>query len=391
MINQAELDQLTGRQIILFPFGRDGKAALDTFLAHGYTVHTIWDNFKYGQTYHGIPVEKPEAVTDDTAAVVLCAGASIQEMLLKQAESLCEAVYFGGDILRSMELTHREYGNNFMLINQSIESEWSQDHPDQLVLHSLELPITDRCSLRCRDCSNLMQYFTNPTDADVEATLADADCVLNSVDRIEQLRLLGGEPFVSKQLYRYVQHFVDCGKIEFIHIFTNGTIVPTGDNLECLKHPKVFVNISNYGPLSRHIVEIESLFQQEHILYRVADVTEWTDCSGIAEHHRSCEELAQVFGDCCASRLLTLRDGRLFICPFLANAQALHAIPKAVDESLVLSRYNGMELRQALREFMQKTYFRGCDFCAGRPRGIVNIPAAIQTKEPKTYDRYDVE
>lgn len=391
MINQAELDQLASRPIILFPFGRDGKAALDTFLAHGYTVCAIWDNFKYGQTYHGIPVEKPEAVADDTAAVVLCAGTSIQEMLLKQAESLCQEVYLGGDVLRSMELSYREYGSNFMLINQSIESEWSHSHPDQLVLHSLELPITDRCSLRCRDCSNLMQYFTNPTDADIEATLADADYVLNCVDRIEQLRLLGGEPFVSKQLYRYVQHFVNCDKIEFIHIFTNGTIVPTGDNLECLKHPKVFVNISNYGPLSRHIEEIESLFQQEHILYRAADVTEWTDCSGIAEHHRSCEELSQIFGDCCASRLLTLRGGRLFICPFLANAQALHAIPKAVDESLELSGYKGMELRQALREFMEKTYFCGCDFCAGRPRGVVNIPAAIQAKEPKAYDRYDVD
>ena len=61
----------------------------------------------------------------------------------------------------------------------------------------------------------------------------------------DRLRLLGGEPFVSKQLYRYVQHFVDQDKIEFIHIFSNGTIVPTGENLECLKHPKVFVNISN--------------------------------------------------------------------------------------------------------------------------------------------------
>ena len=391
MICKADFEQLSSRPIILFPFGRDGKAALDTFLAHGYTVRAIWDNIKHGQTYQGIPVQKPETITDDAVAIVLCAGTSIEEMLLKQAQSLCQTVYLGGDILRSMDLTHREYGNNFMLINQSIESEWSQDHPHQLVLHSLELPITDRCSLRCRDCSNLMQYFTAPKDADIETTLADADKVLDCVDRIEQLRLLGGEPFVSKQLYRYVQHFVDQDKIEFIHIFSNGTIVPTGENLECLKHPKVFVNISNYGPLSRHIPDIEALFQREQILYRVADVTEWTDCSGIAEHHRSPEQLAQVFGDCCASRLLTLRSGRLFICPFLANAQALHAIPASAEESIQLSQYSTAELTEALRNFLTKTSFLGCDFCNGRPRGVVNIPAAVQTKEPRPYHRYDVE
>ncbi|MDR3766298.1 MAG: radical SAM protein [Butyricicoccus sp.] len=391
MISKADFEQLAHRPIILFPFGRDGKAALDTFLAHGYTVRAIWDNRKYGQTYQGIPVEQPEAITDEAVAVVLCAGASIQEMLLAQAQSLCPTVYLGGDVLRSMDLTHREYGNNFMLINQSIESEWSQDHPHQLVLHSLELPITDRCSLRCRDCSNLMQYFTAPKDADIEQALADADQVLDSVDRIEQLRLLGGEPFVSRHLYRYVQHFAGHDKIEFIHIFSNGTIVPTGENLECLKHPKVFVNISNYGPLSRHIPEIEALFQREHILYRVADVTEWTDCASITEHHRSPERLAQVFGDCCASRLLTLRGGRLFICPFLANAQALHAIPAAADESLLLSQYSKDELTDALQRFLAKTSFRGCDFCNGRPRGVVNIPAAVQAKEPRSYRRYDVE
>ena len=89
--------------------------------------------------------------------------------------------------------------------------------------------------------------------------------------------------------------------------------------------------------------------------------------------------------------MLTLRGGRLFICPFLANAQALHAIPAAADESLLLSQYSKDELTDALQNFLAKTSFRGCDFCNGRPRGVVNIPAAVQAKEPRPYHRYDVE
>ena len=92
MICKADFEQLSSRPIILFPFGRDGKAALDTFLAHGYTVRAIWDNIKHGQSYQGIPVQKPEAITDDAVAIVLCAGTSIEEMLLKQAQSLCQTV-----------------------------------------------------------------------------------------------------------------------------------------------------------------------------------------------------------------------------------------------------------------------------------------------------------
>lgn len=383
------LDQMKEKKLIVFPFGRDGKAAVDIFLAHGYNICAIWDNNKYGQQYRGISVEKPAAVNDSETAVLLCAGESILDDLLCQAQSLTNCVYFGGDLLRSMELTHNEYGKAFLLINQRIEAEWSGNHPEQLVLHSMELPITDRCSLKCRDCCNLMQYFTQPTDADVDQTLADADRVLESVDRIEELRLLGGEPFVSKMLYRYVKHFASQKKIDFVHIFSNGTIVPKGENLACLKHPNVFVNISNYGKISKHLAEIKELFQKERILYRVAEVSEWTNCASIMPHNRTDEQLAQIFGNCCASRLLTLRQGRLFICPFAANAQALRAIPKTADESLEIANYSTEELRQKIRSFLDKPYFAACDFCAGRPRGVVDIPAAVQTPTPLPYHKYD--
>ena len=32
--------------------------------------------------------------------------------------------------------------------------------------------------------------------------------------------------------------------------------------------------------------------------------------------------------------------------------------------------------------------FNGCDYCAGRPQGVTNIPAAIQTKSPLDYQKF---
>lgn len=383
------LKQFQNIEVIVFPFGRDSRFAIDVLLSHGFHIQKIWDNYKAGTTYRGIPVEHPAQVKEKDTAVLVYAEDALINPLFQQAVQLCKCVYYGGDIMRCFDLTHEEYRNNFMVINQSIENEWHREHPQHLSLHSLELPITERCSLKCRDCSNLMQYFTHPQDANIAETLSDADKILRSVDRIEQLRLLGGEPFVSNQLHRYVNHFVELDKIGFVHIYSNGTILPTGENLKCLKHKKVFVNISNYGKISKKIADIQALFQKEEILYRVVDVTQWTNCSTIKKRERTAAQQQEVFFNCCANGLLTLKNGRLYICPFLANAYVLKAIPKDTDESLLLSNYDCSTLHTAIKQFLKKEYFAGCNFCASRPLGIVDIPAAIQTKQPLMYRKYD--
>ena len=64
-------------------------------------------------------------------------------------------------------------------------------------------------------------------------------------------------------------------------------------------------------------------------------------------------------------------------------------IPKTADESLEIANYSTEELRQKIRSFLDKPYFAACDFCAGRPRGVVDIPAAVQTPTPLPYHKYD--
>lgn len=388
MIHEDELETLKQSELIIFPFGQSGKPAVDTLLAHGFKIHSIWDNMKSG-TYQGIPICRPAAGTEGGYPVILCADKRLGEILHQQADQLGYQVYHGGELLRSMELTRREYANNSVLINQRIEVSWQGDHADRFAMHILEIPITERCSLKCRDCSNLMQYYSKPRDADVEKTLADADQIIQAVDHIDEVRLLGGEPFVSKQLYQYVEHFIKQEKVEFIYLYTNATILPKGENLDCLKHHNVFVYISNYGEISKKLTEIEHLFQQEGILYHVSDVTQWTACSSFIQHHRTPQELEDLFGSCCTSECSVLKNGRLYGCPFLAQASTLYAIPKEANEFLQLSDYQTTDaLRQALKDFLNKSYFSGCDFCAGRPYGVFNIPAAQQTKEVLPYKKY---
>lgn len=44
----------------------------------------------------------------------------------------------------------------------------SLEEKDAVILNSIDFIVTERCSLRCRDCSNLMQYYKNPVDEDMQ-------------------------------------------------------------------------------------------------------------------------------------------------------------------------------------------------------------------------------
>ena len=42
-------------------------------------------------------------------------------------------------------------------------------------LISLDVVITECCTLRCRNCANLMQYYHNPENTDADETIAAAE------------------------------------------------------------------------------------------------------------------------------------------------------------------------------------------------------------------------
>lgn len=60
----------------------------------------------------------------------------------------------------------------------------------------LELALTTRCSLRCRDCMNLMQYYEMPADVPLKKNKWAIDSFLRCVDAVCDFFVLGGEPFL---------------------------------------------------------------------------------------------------------------------------------------------------------------------------------------------------
>lgn len=262
--------------------------------------------------------------------------------------------------------------------------------PDKLFLRSIDIIITERCSLKCRDCSNLMRYYKHPKDCDTKELMKDIDKFCTLVDEINEFRVLGGEPFMNKEAHIIIKRLIDEPKAKKAVIYTNGTIVPREEQIEYFRNNKVLFIITDYGELSRNLNTLTQKLSVNNIAFYVQKARGWTDCAKIRRHYRNIEQQREIFGNCCAKNTITLSKGKLYRCPFSANAARLHAVPdfnndyvNIFDDAIDIN-----EMKEKIRRFLfKKDFLEVCDYCNGRSFGDPEIKPAVQIDKSIEYEQ----
>tara|TARA_B100002003_G_C13997531_1_gene481704 strand:- start:578 stop:961 length:384 start_codon:yes stop_codon:yes gene_type:complete len=120
-------------------------------------------------------------------------------------------------------------------------------------------------------------------------------------------------------------------------------------------------------------------------------VTGWQDCGRILPFQKRTEkELHRVFNFCCNSDLLSLLHGKLYRCPFSANATNLKAIPYDKTDVVDLSdeKISLEDLKLKIKQLAyDKKFLTACNFCNGRDYKTPAIDAAIQSPKPIQYTK----
>jgi hypothetical protein len=224
-----------------------------------------------------------------------------------------------------------------------------------------------------------MRYYKSPKDTDLNELEADIDRLCSIVDEINEVRVLGGEPLINKNFHLVVKKLINEPKIRKIIIYTNGTIIPSDEQLEILKNDKVLFIITDYDKLSGNLDNLTNKLSENSISFYVQEVGHWTDCSKILKHKRSDDDNKNLFNNCCAKNILTLSNGKLFRCPYSANADRLHAV-SFKDDSIDI--YNDDDIKNKIRDYiLDKDFLKTCDYCNGRLFGDKEIEPAIQQLE----------
>lgn len=254
-------------------------------------------------------------------------------------------------------------------------------NPDKTFIRSIDIIITERCTLRCKDCSNLMQYFKHPKNLDTNSIINSIDTLSNSVDSINELRIIGGEAFINKDWHIIAKHSISKSNIHRTLIYTNATILPNEIHISQIDPTKFLVVITDYPSLSKKLSQLHNLLDKHNIAHHTIKATEWLDCSIISHHNRPPIILQSIYDDCCAKNLLTLSDSKLFRCPYAANANRLSAVPDIPSDYVDISTEPENIKPYTLRNFPLSI----CQYCHSRPLFGPPIPPAIQIKKPIGY------
>ena len=378
--------------VIIYGASVYGELAYVLLKYGGWAVDFFCDKSRDRKQYFGIQVIAPEELDKLKSANIIIASADFFYEIKKELEEKrCRHLFDMAELLEMYipdgELSNRAkemYANRQHYIdivkNQSEE---------KLVFNRIKYVVSERCSLKCKDCSHLMQYYEHPQDIDLDQYKPAFDRLLEAADDIAELRILGGEPFMNKNMGALIKWYCSSGKIQSISVYTNGTIIPNEAVLDALRKDKVKVHVSNYKINEEKIRKLVFVLEQYHIQYFVRDYDEWQDAGGVECRHYSLEQKKNIFSRCFERNGFTFLKGRLYRCPRNAHAINLRAMPDRKEDYVDLMNWDktGEKLKQQLKNLQERSWLEGCNYCGGPNNHIQGIPAAKQILQPIVYQK----
>lgn len=380
------------KPLVIFGAGKYGQMALFAFEKLGLEVDYFCDDLSI-EKYLDKPVISLEklAKLDDQTHVFLCTKYALKGIKSRLEDIGIKNIHSCVSLFKNTDFSHAYFDNlSFLEIRRRIDlyseeiKSIQNNNSDDLDIKYIDIVITEACSMRCVSCSNLMQYYLKPRNSDTDLLFKSIDKIMAVTKDLYEFRVLGGEPFVNVEIGKIINKLSTYKNAKNIIIYSNATIIPKGENFECLKNDKILVDITNYGELSRKHQEYINLFEEHKIKY-TTNVPVWTDSGTINYQKKSEDRLVEMFKNCCVNDTLTLLNGKLYRCPFSGNAMNLQAIPieksdyvDLLDETKTIDQAK-IEIHKLYKE---KKYLTACNYCNGRDFTTPKIEVAVQTKKP---------
>lgn len=255
---------------------------------------------------------------------------------------------------------------------------------EQIIMQHCEIFITERCTLRCKDCSALIPYFLAPQDIDF-CEFESLNRLLDAVDMISEVSVLGGEPLLHKNLSKILTVLLKSNKVGKVALYTNGTIFPQRELMEVLKHPKVWVHISEYNNSKQKTKELEAILLNAGIQCYRRQYDFWIDAGNLHLRSKNSLRAGKLFSRCFKAKCYSFYKGKLYGCVRASNGVALGKIAEDDIEYVDFNIYRKKEdLRNEIKQrLLSVPYFKSCYYCDGMISEGNRVFPAIQCNGQK--------
>ena len=390
VIDNYEINQEDNGKIVIYGATIGGKIICQCLKAEGINPHFFCDRNKKGTYYCGLPVYDPSVLCnkEDEYKVIIAVTRSIDSVCRYMGEIDFSKCYSAKKILSDKHYYDFECKENEKLQIKDFLKKYpiyiDGIHNKHLVLPCLEVFITERCTLKCRDCSHLIPRYLDrgAKDYDIDILIEQIEHILQTVDFVIDLNILGGEPLLHNELYKLLEWGFANQKIGDVTIISNGTIVPQQNIYDVIEKTKTRIRLSNYGKYSSALEDIRKECSKRGISHFVNDEL-WTDMGKIYNHNYTKPELIEIFKNCPFSFDFLLLNGKLFRCSHVAHLNNLGFI-KSIEHDCIdftdsFNRQDEIYLkRKEVEQYVKIDYLEGCSYCNGIQNSIQGIEPAIQ-------------
>lgn len=367
------------KKIVVFGFGKMGRGNIDALISRFQIVRIIDNNEElFGQSYKQIEIVSLKKYIDleiKLKIVVVTSGnryASIakdlEERGYKEYIDFCDFATFCRDYF------------------------WNDRN--ELFLGRLTFNITTFCTLNCQNCTMLTSYNKNKKHFEINKLKKDITLTFDIVDYISNLIVLGGEPFLHRDLEELINYIGSNyrNRIGNLQIITNGTLKVSEKLLQIMKKYNVEVRISDYtdrvqyqeklmdfcNDLDRYQIDYVSYGHGEwlNMGFPYENVNMGNTSNELREHMLKCNPNCQ-----------NVSEGKLYYCAQGWAAEQSGLFKLKITDYLDLNDFgNCSNKKEQFRQFyfgnLKEGYFSFCKVCRGWDTNIT-VPGGIQCIKDK--------
>lgn len=366
-----------------------GKNVYQQLKAHGVKVVAILDKYQCGEAYEDIVIQNPEEIKKyHNTPVIICATRGFRSMCdFVESAGYTEA-YHAAVILNEVDWENIHewdvYAKDEMIGKyMKYVGDYMGEGLDKIELGEFNVIVTDLCNLKCDQCLARCPDITNGKFHPMDELIGSFKKFLSPIHCLYKIIICGGEPLMHPELYKLIRFAIEQDKIKRIEVLTNATIIPQKENLKSMVNEKVRLVFDDYSLPQQKISELETLCENEGILYSVKKLEYWHDLTLMNDQNYTRDDLEQLYRECTESQNYTLVDNKIVNCYRTFVDRQCGDWPENIrDYYIDLHEYKmgDTALKDAFLELRSLKSIERCKYCVGTGKNARTIPVAEQRK-----------
>lgn len=243
---------------------------------------------------------------------------------------------------------------------------------DYLSKERLGIMLTTQCTLKCRGCY-LMIPEQKIWNAEIDTIIAALPKIFQIFDRFEQICLMGGEPFLYKDLDKILEALSPYKeKFGFVRIVTNATVVPNQRLIDVIKSLDYHldIRISDYGPHSYKLESLMEVLKKNELHTTIVHYNDdeqyhggWIEFGTNWEYRNYTPQRLKKLYDNCNYKTFFNWGTTIYRCPTVSGAARLNRIQIPEEDVIALFDDQDVASKRAKVEKLVSRPIDACKYC----------------------------